>query len=306
MSNKPYDQEYPLFSIVILHYKTISDTIVCVNSILEKIIYPNYKIIIIDNGSNDGSDVRLFDKYNHAPNIHIIINEKNLGFSKGNNVGFKYAKETLNSKFIVVLNNDTYIEQTDFLDKILDRYQISEFHIMGPDIISPYDYSHQNPVNDALNYNNPGDYQRIRLILKHLRFRLILNYFLVDRILLNLKKSIWPKSRIQHFDNTGFDFSKEIFNVKLHGSCIIFSPDFVKNYSGFYPETFMYGEESILSFIAERDNLITLYYPEIKIFHNEGSTINKVFKQDARKRRFHYKNEINSIKIFLDLIKKQS
>ena len=64
----------------------------------------------------------------------------------------------------------------------------------------------------------------------------------------------------------------------------------------------MYSEEAILYFIAKRDGLSTLYFPEVKIYHKEDSSTEYSYKRDYKKRRFYLKNFIRSGKVLLDLM----
>ena len=73
---------------------------------LEKINYSNYKIILVDNGSQDGSIQKLKKRFGDAEEIKIIANQENLGFAGGNNVGMEYAvKEGADA--VLLINNDT-------------------------------------------------------------------------------------------------------------------------------------------------------------------------------------------------------
>ena len=109
---------------LILHYITLEDTKKCVSSILER--YPNnenIEIVIVDNNSNNNSGKELVKLYNDNNRIHIILLDKNLGFARGNNEGFKYAKEKLKADFIIMINNDTYLIQNDFCKIIEEEYK---------------------------------------------------------------------------------------------------------------------------------------------------------------------------------------
>jgi len=67
--------------------------------------YPNYEVIVVDNGSSDGSPDIVTRNFK---NVKLITNKKNLGFAKGNNVGIKASKGNL----IVLLNNDVVADPT--------------------------------------------------------------------------------------------------------------------------------------------------------------------------------------------------
>lgn len=73
---------FPKVSIIILNWNGKEDTIECLES-LKNITYPNYEILLVDNGSTDGSVKFFKERY---PEIEIIENGENLGFAEGNNV----------------------------------------------------------------------------------------------------------------------------------------------------------------------------------------------------------------------------
>lgn len=94
--------------IILVNYNGYDDTVECVKSI-QKSNYDNYKIIIVDNGSNDKEKLLNDDYINDVADI--IISEDNLGFSGGNNLGIKYAKDKYNPEYYLLLNNDTVINE---------------------------------------------------------------------------------------------------------------------------------------------------------------------------------------------------
>jgi GT2 family glycosyltransferase len=286
------------FCFVILHYQTQNDTIECINSILNNISYPNLKIVVVDNGSPNNSGPGLLSLYSENSKINIILNADNSGFTEGNNIGFRYAKHQNHADFIALINNDTVVQQTDFVEAIIEKYKNNPFHILGPDIITSSG-RHQNPV-----FNKLSTLPAVENYIRHYRKVLFLNYMALDKFLERIKKSVIPKSNI-HIENINIpqDFSIEQKGKMLHGSALIFSKSFIDNYEGLYPGPFMYGEEAILDFIVKRDNLTTLYCPEIKIIHKDDSSTNYVYKKALRKRRFYLKNFIRSLRILQKLMK---
>ncbi|MBI1344486.1 MAG: glycosyltransferase [Terrimonas sp.] len=96
MINEPY----PLVSIVTLTWNTTAVTCDFLHSINEHCQYPNLEIIIVDNGSKD-DPTPVFKAI--RPDVNLIRNGKNLGFTGGNNVGIKAAK----GDYLFIVNNDT-------------------------------------------------------------------------------------------------------------------------------------------------------------------------------------------------------
>ena len=107
-------EKNPLVSIIIVNYNGIKFIKQCLNSVLNS-DYPNFEVIFVDNASTDGSFKLVEKSFGLDPRLTIIRNDKNLGFTGGNNIGFKHAKGT----YIVFLNNDTEVSQ-NWLKALVD------------------------------------------------------------------------------------------------------------------------------------------------------------------------------------------
>src|SRR5215212_3450042 len=90
----------PLVSIIALHWNTKEVTCEFLRSIREQNTYPNIEVIVVDNFSREDDTAAFKNIY---PSANIIRNNKNLGFSGGNNVGIRAAK----GEYIFIVNNDT-------------------------------------------------------------------------------------------------------------------------------------------------------------------------------------------------------
>ncbi|MEM1554662.1 MAG: glycosyltransferase family 2 protein [Thermoproteota archaeon] len=107
----------PEISVVILNYNGMKFLEVCLKSLLNS-TYKDFEVVIVDNGSKDGSVEYLKKNFSSDERIKIVPLGKNYGFAEGNNIGYKYTHP--HSKFIFFLNNDTEIEE-DCLDKIVKK-----------------------------------------------------------------------------------------------------------------------------------------------------------------------------------------
>lgn len=126
----------PLVSIVVLNYNGQLYLEKCLKS-LEKLNYPNFEVILVDNASTDGS-VDYVQSY--FPWVRVIKNRKNFGYAKGNNIGIAYAK----GEFIVLLNMDTYV-CANWLSKLIESVQTDlKIGACGGKF---YDYYKKRPVN---------------------------------------------------------------------------------------------------------------------------------------------------------------
>lgn len=286
------------YAFVILHYLTIEDTVECVNSIQQNVDYQDYSIVVVDNGSPNDSFRILTEEFESKKNIFMVESKENLGFAKGNNLGYQFAKQTLHAQSIIMINNDTIIEQKNFLSKINDIYSETHFDILGPDIVSLKDHQHQNPYKiKSMDFSE----ENIKKQIKNRYISLFLNVFYLQQFmqfvyknfLKKYLKKIREKKRMAQREQ--FDYSKRIEGYKLHGSCYIFSPTYVSKYNGLYSKTFMYMEEDILFFIAKKENLLLLYDPAVQIYHKEDSSTNALLTSNRKKLTFIFKNEIHSL-----------
>ncbi len=91
-----------LASVIIINWNNYSMTKRCIESLVEKTLYPNYEVILIDNGSVDGSFEKLKKDF---PFVKTIKNDKNYGFPYALNQGYRDAK----GYYLAPLNNDAVV-----------------------------------------------------------------------------------------------------------------------------------------------------------------------------------------------------
>jgi GT2 family glycosyltransferase/glycosyltransferase involved in cell wall biosynthesis len=95
----------PLVSVVVLTYNNLGFTRACLHSLVTESNWRNLEIIVVDNASSDGTPEFLREWADAGPGRRVILNDDNLGFSAGNNVGLAAAA----GDYLVLLNNDTYV-----------------------------------------------------------------------------------------------------------------------------------------------------------------------------------------------------
>jgi len=103
---------WPKVAIVIVNWNNYHATKRCLES-LRNISYPNYRIYLIDNNSQDSSGKKLYIKFS-SNNIVFIFNNKNLGFAGGCNEGIRKALDE-GYDYILLLNNDCIVHDKEFL-----------------------------------------------------------------------------------------------------------------------------------------------------------------------------------------------
>ncbi len=110
----------PLVYIILVNWNGIDDTVECLDS-LKKITYPNYKVVLVDNGSKDNQAEKLKKIF---PDVFLIKNKINTGFVGANNQGIKIALKN-KAKHVLLLNNDTVVKE-NFLDILVEEIESSK------------------------------------------------------------------------------------------------------------------------------------------------------------------------------------
>ncbi len=97
---------YPKISIIILNMNGKEVLRDCLYSI-QRIDYPNWDVVVVDNNSSDGSQAFLKETF---PDIHLIMNKINEGVAEGQNIGIKAALQR-GADYIFTLNNDCIVDR---------------------------------------------------------------------------------------------------------------------------------------------------------------------------------------------------
>lgn len=252
---------------------------------LKKYCNPDTFIVVVDNGSVNGKSDCLKAEFKPNPYIHFLKSEKNLGFAKGNNIGFKYAKDVLNAEIIILTNNDIVFSGNNFVDSLVSIYQSLKFDIAGPKIISLVDKKNQNPVHIIY----PTKFSIFKRIIKF-AILYLLSFFNIDK-------------NFQNQFGSGIEEYKPFQDkeYQLHGACLFFGPRYIDMFDGLYPKTFMYGEESILKYFSDKNEMKMIYIDQLSVYHKEGSSTNSVFTKGGSRRRFFYRWNIYSCFLLLYL-----
>ncbi|MCX7097480.1 MAG: glycosyltransferase family 2 protein [Methylococcales bacterium] len=128
----------PAIIIVLLNWNGKEDTLECLAS-LGKINYSNYRIVIVDNGSTDGSVEAISAQY---PDILLLETGENLGYAGGNNVGIRWALEN-QADYILLLNNDTIVAPDLLTAFMQSNVDLPKGSVLGAKI---YYYDHPDEL----------------------------------------------------------------------------------------------------------------------------------------------------------------
>lgn len=126
----------PRVSIILVNWNGLSHTDECLSS-LKKITYPDYEVIVVDNGSRQ--DDACVMKKEYGDYIISLKSDKNLGFAGGCNMGIRHALKEGKSGYVLLLNNDTKVE-SDFLDMLVETAECDQrTGIVGGKILYYFD-----------------------------------------------------------------------------------------------------------------------------------------------------------------------
>ena len=229
-------------AIVLLNWNGGEMTAECIRSLL-KMRAENYEIIVVDNGSKDGSVEYLQEQF---PPITILPQEQNLGFAAGCNVGVKLALER-GAKYVLPLNNDTVVD-AEFL-KELER--VAEEHAQAA-MVSPKIYFWDFP--DRLWWAG-GEFSLWTGIAKHIG-----------------RKEV---------DKGQFDCSRGVDWAT--GCAVLMRCDVLRVIGLFDERFFGNGEDLDLSLRIRKAGYRIWYAPKAKLWHKEGVDYRKNAGEYLRK-----------------------
>jgi len=214
--------------------------------------YPNYKVVLVDNGSTD--DSVEFVKKNY-PHVAIIELDRNYGFSKGNNIGIEYALKK-GADYVLLLNNDTVVKE-NFLEELVLVAENNNAGICGPKIF----FWNLNGRNDIIWF--AGGYA-------------------------NVDKGKFYHYRIGKPDIKKEEISEVDF---ISGCCMLIKKDVFKKI-GLLDEVYspVYCEDIDFCLRAKKAGFKILYNPKAVVWHKVSATSKGAFS--SRKAYFKYRNTI--------------
>ena len=116
-------------SVIIVNWNTKKLLENCLQSIFKFTRGINFEVIVIDNGSKDGSVEMVKQKF---PKTKLIPNNQNLGFTKANNQGIKIAK----GKYILLLNSDTHLIENSLFKLVKKAQALKNVGALGPQLLN--------------------------------------------------------------------------------------------------------------------------------------------------------------------------
>jgi GT2 family glycosyltransferase len=245
--------QYPKTVISILNFNGRNDTAKCLKSLL-KTNYPNFKIIVADNGSKI-NESKLLKKDFRDKRIKFVRFNKNYGFTGGNNRVLKMVKE----KYLVLLNNDTTVSPSWLKKLIIFLEKYPDVAIVQPKILS---------LNNKKSFDYAGACGG---------YIDILGYPFTRGRVFNTHED----------DNGQYNSTADIFWSS--GAAMTIRTSVLKKV-GFLDERFFnYMEEIDLCFRVHGAGYRIVCYPKSVVFHKGGATASKNI---LKKRFWEHRNNI--------------
>ena len=238
-------------SIVIVNYNVKVFIEQCLLSVREAVVGMDAEVFVVDNNSVDGSVEMLREKF---PEIVLIANKDNVGFSKANNQAIRISK----GDYVLLLNPDTLVEQDTF-------HKVVDFMDQHPDA-GGLGVKMVDGKGNFLPESKRG------LPTPSVAFYKIFGF-----------SKLFPKSKTFAKYHLGYLDNDEINEIEvLSGAFMLMRKKTLDKVGLLDEDYFMYGEDIDLSYRIIKGGYKNYYYPKTRIIHYKGestkkSSVNYVF-----------------------------
>jgi O-antigen biosynthesis protein len=238
-------------SVIIVNYNVQHFLEQCLYSVRKAAANVSTEVFVVDNNSVDGSVQMVKEKF---PEVHLIENKKNTGFSYANNQAIKISR----GEYILLLNPDTVVEEDTFQKVISFMDDHPEAGGLGVKML--------DGKGNFLPESKRG------LPTPSVAFYKIFGF-----------SKLFPKSKTFGKYHLGFLDKDKTHEVEILSGAFMLMRKSVLDKVGVLDETFfMYGEDIDLSYRILLGGYKNYYYPETRIIHYKGestkkSSVNYVF-----------------------------
>lgn len=231
----PEDKNIDL-SISIVSYNVKRLLGLCLESIKTHTLGINYQVIVVDNGSRDGTVAMLTEKF---PWVKVIPNRKNLGFAAAQNKGLGMGR----GRYLFSLDSDTYITEDAFSSMVRFMDQCPQAGAAGAKLISP---------------------QGIR---QYSRRRFPPSMWPVVYRGSFLKNLLPPSNQVRYYEMSDVIIDLESEVDWVYGGNIIFRRKALEDVGLFDERFFIYCEDIDISYRLQEHGWNRYFVPDARIFH---------------------------------------
>jgi GT2 family glycosyltransferase len=254
-----------MLAIIIVNYKNEKKTIDYIKNEVCKVVVPHI-VVVVNNSATEQSnhelcvalDVELiFDTsqtINKKSKYFVIAHSDNLGFAKGNNLGADFCYKHFDVDYFLFSNNDILFTDDNVVEELIKKMESNrEIGMIGPNIVG-HDGERQSPFPYASFWD-----------------RYFWMYWLTPFMSKKFKNKI--------FQLNYSDEAKEGYHYRIMGSFFMVRSIDFKNCGMMDPNTFLFGEEMILTERLYRVNKKVYYLPSVSVLHDHNQTISKFIDQ---------------------------
>ncbi len=262
-------------SIIIVNYNTKDLLKASLNSIKQNTHNIDYEIIVIDNHSKDNSVTMIEEQF---PDVKLVKNSYNAGYSKANNQGIQIAK----GKYILLLNSDTEVKESALNKAVQFMEERTDVGICGFKLL-----------------NEDGSIQLSCRSFPTFSTALFNRYSIITRLFPNNKYSKeyllldWDHNEIREVD-------------WVSGACMLIRRNVIEEIGILEEKFFMYSEDVDLCYRAKERGWKIVYYPFSEVMHyigksSENRQLLSIFERH-KSMYIYYKKHYSREILFMDLI----
>ncbi|RFM23507.1 MAG: glycosyltransferase [Candidatus Thermochlorobacter aerophilum] len=236
-----------ILSVVIVSYNVKTFLEQCLRSVLKAAEGIESEIFVVDNNSVDGTEAMLMAKFSCLPNVHLIFNRENLGFSKANNQALRRCR----GRYVLVLNPDTLVQEDTFRKMIAFMEQDPTIGAAGCKLLNA-DGSFQLSCRRSFPTPEVSFYKIIGL------------------------SALFPQSRrFARYNLTYLPIDATYEVDALMGAFMFIRREVLEQVGLFDESFFMYGEDLDLCYRIKQAGWKIYYYHETQIIHYKGESTKK-------------------------------
>jgi len=241
-------------SIIIVNWNTKEYLLPCLREIFERGQGMSREVILIDNGSGDGSGDEVKKSF---PSVHVIKNEENLGFAKAVNQGLKNSS----GRYILLLNPDTQVKNGTTERLVSFMESSSDAAVAGAQLLNA-DGSKQNSIAN---------------------FPSLATELLNKRLL----RWLFPKK----FPGKGRNYSEPIEVDSIIGACMMVRREAMEQVGLLDEDYFLFLEETDWCYRIKKAGWKVYHLPQAEIYHYQGKSAEREKKKakiEYYRSRYHF------------------
>jgi GT2 family glycosyltransferase len=253
MNENNQDAECPLISVIIVAWNARELLAQALTSLVSQVDQPSYEVIVVDNGSTDGSSEMIRSDWS---TIKLVSLKRNVGFAAGNNIGIGHAT----GEYILLLNSDTIVLPTTLrgLASVLQNDEkigcVGARHLNGDGSLQRSTNEFPTLLNDFLELTELSRLKSVQRLLQ--------------------RRFPWWGDHLHDCD-TGW----------VNGACMMVRRQVINQIGGLDESFFIYAEEVEWCYRMRRMGWRIVFSPKAEVIHLSGHSFNN---DPGRRLRLRY------------------